>query len=206
MSAFLTWFAGGLSTDLMAQLTFYGAYHANPTNQLIHIIFVPAIWFTAAVWLAYVGPAYANLSLLAYVAYALYYFVLDWPVAIVVNAIYFGLWLAANWIVATEKSAARSTKRGAAAKPNARASPSYRAAKWALLVHVVSWAAQLLSHKFIEGRAAALTQSFVQSLVLAPLFVFYEAAFWLLPGWRVDMQADLHRRIAQEIAHLNASQ
>jgi uncharacterized membrane protein YGL010W len=57
LSGLAQWFAGGFSTDLMEQLTFYGAYHANPTNQLIHIIFVPLIWFTAAIWLAYFGPA-----------------------------------------------------------------------------------------------------------------------------------------------------
>lgn len=30
------------------QLVFYGSYHANPINQLIHFIFVPALWWTAA--------------------------------------------------------------------------------------------------------------------------------------------------------------
>jgi hypothetical protein len=143
---------------------------------------------------------------LAYSAYAAYYFVLDFDVAVVVNAIYFALYLLANYIVAAEKrSAARPRKVGPNAKPDPRApvgSPSYRAAKIALVIHVISWAAQLLSHKFIEGRAAALTQSFVQSLVLAPLFVFYEAAFFLFPHWRVEMQADLHQRIASELAKL----
>jgi uncharacterized membrane protein YGL010W len=203
---FLQWFAGGLSTDLMEQLTFYGAYHANPTNQLIHIVFVPAIWFTAAVWLAYTGPPFFNLSLVALVAYAAYYLVLDFDVAVVVNAIYFCLYLLANWIVANEKSAASKLKRGPNAKPNAKAAPSYRAAKIALVVHVVSWAAQLLSHKYIEGRAAAVTQSFVQSLVLAPLFVFYEAAFFLFPAWRIEMQRDLHQGIAQRWLELSKGQ
>jgi 2-hydroxy fatty acid dioxygenase len=201
MSSLIQWFVGGFNTDLMDQLTFYGAYHANPTNQLIHIVFVPAIWFTAAVWLAYVGPAYVNLSLVAFLAYAGYYFALDFNVAIVVNGIYFVLYLLANWIVSSEKKAARTVKRGASAKPTGR--PSYRAAKIALVVHVVSWAAQLLSHKYIEGRAAALTQSFVQSLVLAPLFVFYEAAFFLFPGWRVEMQAELHQGIAKRWLELS---
>ena len=30
------------------QLVFYGSYHANPINQLIHFVFVPAIWWTVA--------------------------------------------------------------------------------------------------------------------------------------------------------------
>ena len=34
----------GISLDLTAQLSFYGAYHRHPANKLIHFIFVPAIW------------------------------------------------------------------------------------------------------------------------------------------------------------------
>lgn len=33
---------------LAPQLVFYGSYHSNPVNQLIHFIFVPAIWWTVA--------------------------------------------------------------------------------------------------------------------------------------------------------------
>ena len=33
-----------------------GSYHNNPLNQLIHFIFVPAILWTVAVWLAYTPP------------------------------------------------------------------------------------------------------------------------------------------------------
>ena len=39
--------------NLVEELTFYGAYHNNPVNQLIHFIFVPLILWTVAVWLAY---------------------------------------------------------------------------------------------------------------------------------------------------------
>lgn len=43
----------GFNFDLMEQLSFYGAYHSNRWNQLIHFVFVPAIFFTVVVWLAY---------------------------------------------------------------------------------------------------------------------------------------------------------
>lgn len=42
--------------NLVKELTFYGAYHNNPVNQLIHFIFVPLILWTVAVWLAYTPP------------------------------------------------------------------------------------------------------------------------------------------------------
>lgn len=34
--------SGGLSFDLVSQLSFYGAYHSNKINQLIHFVFVSA--------------------------------------------------------------------------------------------------------------------------------------------------------------------
>ena len=46
----------GLNFDLLQQLTFYGAYHSNPWNQLIHFFFVPCILWSLLVWLAYSGP------------------------------------------------------------------------------------------------------------------------------------------------------
>lgn len=48
--------------NLVEELTFYGAYHNNPVNQLIHFIFVPLILWTVAVWLAYT-PALFELDL-----------------------------------------------------------------------------------------------------------------------------------------------
>lgn len=87
--------------SLEDQLTFYGAFHHNKWNQLIHIVFVPAIVWSAMVFLrlltpgdhhsfvaltdkdalALVLPPYGiNLSLVALVGYAAYYMVLDfWP-------------------------------------------------------------------------------------------------------------------------------
>ena len=38
--------------QLMDQLVFYGQYHSNPMNQLIHFVFVPTIMWTVLVWLA----------------------------------------------------------------------------------------------------------------------------------------------------------
>lgn len=47
----------GLNVNLVDQLTFYGSYHANKWNQLIHFVFVPLIFWTACVWLAYTPVA-----------------------------------------------------------------------------------------------------------------------------------------------------
>ena len=58
----------GLNLDLKEQLAFYGAYHSNPLNQLIHFVFVPLILGTVAVWLAYTPPLFA-LDLTTYLAF-----------------------------------------------------------------------------------------------------------------------------------------
>ena len=36
---------------LLSSLAFYAAYHNHPGNKLIHIVFVPLIWWSAAVML-----------------------------------------------------------------------------------------------------------------------------------------------------------
>ena len=46
----------GLNFDLLEQLTFYGSYHSNKWNQLIHFVFVPSIVWSLCVWLCYSGP------------------------------------------------------------------------------------------------------------------------------------------------------
>ena len=39
--------------DFEKELGFYGAYHQNPVNQAIHFVFVPTIWWSICVALAY---------------------------------------------------------------------------------------------------------------------------------------------------------
>jgi uncharacterized membrane protein YGL010W len=42
--------------DLERQFAFYGAYHSNKINILIHLVFVWPILFTALLLLAYSKP------------------------------------------------------------------------------------------------------------------------------------------------------
>lgn len=45
----------GFNLNFYDQLSFYGAYHHNKWNQLVHFVFVPAIFWSASVWLSYTG-------------------------------------------------------------------------------------------------------------------------------------------------------
>lgn len=190
----LTWFLGGFTLDVEEQLAFYGAYHSHPVNQLIHVIFVPVIWFSAIVGLAYSprlykgAPHWANWSLVVFLLYAGYYMVLDFTTALIVDAFYLGLFMLANNWVQNER-----TKQGANAKPAARPGT---AAKIAFGLHVLGWYAQIHpGHMIFEGRKPALLDSFVQSLVLAPLFVFYEVIWAIAPGYKAEMHANVMEMI-----------
>ena len=41
-------------------LTFYYSYHMDQLNQVIHMVFIPAILWTALIWLCYTPPVCAR--------------------------------------------------------------------------------------------------------------------------------------------------
>ena len=55
----------------------------------------------------------------------------------------------------------------------------------AILIHVSSWIVQILSHKYFEGRAPAITQGFFQAITIAPLFTWYE--LYRLGGYKKEI-------------------
>lgn len=187
----------GFNFNLMDQLVFYGSYHHNPVNQLIHFVFVPALWWTAAVWLAYTPPLFAldaasylpaccaelaqylqpNASFLLAAFYSAYYLLLE-PLAGLswAGLVALPLWGLANWFRVTVPAAWA----------------------WALGIHLFSWFAQIVfGHKMAEGRRPALLDSFFQSLVLAPLFVWFEL-LWRV-GYRPTLRAEVEVRVERAI-------
>ncbi len=143
-------------------------------------MFVPLIWWSAAVWLCATGPLFSlalpewlpfaqyivpNAALIGYIAYAGYYLTLDIVAALVADTVLFLLLVAANVFF---------QMFGAVAW------------KYALVVHVLGWYMQIHpGHMVFEKRKPALLDSFFQSLCLAPLFVFFEVVFFL--GLRKDL-------------------
>lgn len=203
----MEWLVGGFNLDVEDQLSFYGAYHTNPYNQILHVICVPLIWTTFIVWLAYLPkfhsslPYWCNVSLVVYLMYAGFYAALDFETAMIVDAVYLVLFFLANKIVHDEKLAAK-TKTGPNAKP-AASGPSYKAAKWAFALHLLSWYIQIHpGHAVLEGRKPALLDSFVQSLTLAPLFVFYEVIWFFNPEYKAEMRHRVETRIEAQLAQM----
>jgi len=187
---------------LLDQLAFYGAYHNNRWNQLIHFIFVPSIMWSLCVWLSVTGPILPlpksisitgspmtlldgvtfqlvpNASCALIVVYSLYYLSLE-PVA--------GL----TWMLAVGLPLLITST----AFYNQVAHAMY----WALLVHVLSWYMQIHpGHALLEKRKPALVDSLVQATSLAPLFVWFELLFLL--GYRPDLKSHLKERVREDIA------
>nr|ACN40113.1 unknown [Picea sitchensis] len=103
--------AGGIF-DLEKQFAFYGAYHNNAINVLIHTIFVWPIFFTALV-LGCFTPALGllpfspgafpfqeymilNLSFVVAVVYALFYIMLDKKAGTLAAALCLLCWVSSN--------------------------------------------------------------------------------------------------------------
>lgn len=182
--------------DLLKQLKFYGSYHHNQWNQLVHFIFVPLIVWSVAVWCAHSGPLIPtnlpqpynqllsiNSSLVGLICYAVYYTMLDQHAGITWG-LFIGLPI---WILA-----------------NATWAFVHVGWLWAVGAHIFSWYMQIhLGHMVLEGRKPALLDSFFQSMVLAPLFVWFELLF--LMGYRPDLYKALNEQIEKELNLLKSA-
>ena len=76
----------GLTLDLEGHLVFFGSYHNNLINKIIHLIFIPTMTWTILLWLHNSGPLFAwplenilplDLSTLVVLLYVSYYALLD---------------------------------------------------------------------------------------------------------------------------------
>jgi len=197
--------------DLEGALGFYGSYHNNRINQLIHVIFVPCIVWSAMVIFNYVSldtvlghhvflfGSKAAVShpwlqlindnivlgggLALFLALSVYYLTLTRLPAITYDIILFGMLLSSGHFYQHVS----------------------HAWTYALALHVLAWYMQIHpGHGIFEKRAAALTDNFFGGLALGPLFAWYEVLFTL--GWNPQLRARLQTVIDRNIAEWKASQ
>lgn len=104
--------------DLEKHFAFYGAYHSNPINIIIHIIFVWPIVFTALLLLYFTTPICdpsqlgfspsvtldgvlrLNLGFIFTVVYALFYICLDKKSGFVAALMCFSCWVGSSFLAA----------------------------------------------------------------------------------------------------------
>ncbi|XP_012486909.1 2-hydroxy-palmitic acid dioxygenase MPO1 isoform X1 [Gossypium raimondii] len=185
--------------DLENHFAFYGAYHSNPINILIHTLFVWPIFFTSLI-LSYFTPAFCDLSqsgifpsgfnyalVLNYgsafsIFLGLFYVVLDKKAGSLAALLCLACWVGASFIAA---------KLG------------YSLAwKVVLVSQLLCWTGQFLGHGIFEKRAPALLDNLVQALLMAPFFVLLEVLQSLFgyepyPGFQMRVNAKIKAEIEE---------
>jgi len=189
--------AGGIF-DLEKQFAFYGAYHNNAINVLIHTIFVWPIFFTALV-LGCFTPALGllpfspgafpfqeymilNLSFVVAVVYALFYIMLDKKAGTLAAALCFLCWVSSNSL--------------------AQRLGFSLAWKVVLVSQLVCWIGQFIGHGVFEKRSPALLDNLVQAFMMAPFFVLLEVlqkfcGYEPYPGFQKAVRAKVQVNIKE---------
>lgn len=175
-----------------AAMAFYGVYHREPLNQLIHFFGVPVIVWTILVFQAHLPltthltlnlpgmqhhPTWATLST---VFYLLYYFKIDALGALMYAPIWcFMYFTAVLWTIRDQTRAPKKSWTGTG-----------YVLRLAGLFHVLAWYIQIHpGHKIIEGAQPAILQSVGGALFTGPMFAFYEGIWYL--GLRKGFQQEV---------------
>lgn len=202
--------------DLPKALAFYGSYHQDPMNQLIHFIFVPMLLWSFIMMLHYIPLLGCFVSqdltlfghrltygTLTAAAYSLYYPVLLDPVGgsmytVVVLAFY----ASANALVeAPPRDAVGLAKKSDAPSLSPKgAGATTKAIRVAVGCQVLGWYMQIHpGHAVFEGVKPALLDALGQSLSVAPLFAFYEGV------WAAGLHMQLHAQTATLVSERRAA-
>ncbi|KAJ4889476.1 hypothetical protein Rs2_29224 [Raphanus sativus] len=181
--------------DLEKHFAFYGAYHSNPINIIIHIIFVWPIVFTALLLLHSSTPIFhlsqsltldgvlrLNVGFILTVVYALFYICLDRKAGFVAALMCFSCWLGSSFLAA-------------------RLGPSL-ALKVGIASQLLCWTGQFLGHGLFEKRAPALLDNLLQAFLMAPFFVLLEVlqsvfGYEPYPGFQARVNAKVESDIKE---------
>ncbi|XP_011013040.1 PREDICTED: uncharacterized endoplasmic reticulum membrane protein C16E8.02-like [Populus euphratica] len=186
--------------DLEKHYAFYGAYHSNPINILIHMIFVWPIFFASGLILYFTPPLFdlpqvelslfgsndvvlfLNIGFFLVLIYALFYICLDPKAGSLAALLCVFCWLSscfvASWLGFS------------------------LAWKVVLVAQIICWTGQFIGHGVFEKRAPALLDNLVQAFVMAPFFVLLEAlqtsfGYEPYPGFHASVQAKTDAEIKE---------
>tara|TARA_B100001173_G_C15968829_1_gene539083 strand:- start:479 stop:1018 length:540 start_codon:yes stop_codon:yes gene_type:complete len=142
---------------------FYSKYHSHYLNKIVHIIFIPLICFSLFIFLNYI-PLSLDIyttsfnifnfrpSFILYLLYMIYYCYNSISIGLFCIVFYFIILLASNLFYYNIEY-------------------SY---VYAIIFQIISWIAQIASHKYIEGNSPAFKDGFIQSFLTAPMFIVVE--------------------------------
>lgn len=195
---------------LESELAFYGAYHSNPWNQLIHFVCIPCIWWSICVFLCYVpflpgamlgwesvGGHRITWGTLQLLFYAAFYIHLEFFAGILTSFVLLFFHLQASEAVARERAfrVAAGSKRDGRDDGVRKGKRPMSWFRFAFLLHALSWYLQIHpGHKVLEGVKPALLDSLGQALGVAPMFALLEGM------WYVGLMPEMRARVLQLVA------
>lgn len=155
------------------QAQMYAEYHQNPQTRYTHLAGVPLIILSLMILLGFVKIIIpdvfgTNLACLTTLAVLVYYFRLNWQLALILTPIFLILLWLASWF-----NHAGPTTLGV----------------WAFIItFVVGWGLQLYGH-FLEGKKPAFMVNLSQGLI-APLYLTAELMF--MAGLMSSLKEEIH--------------
>lgn len=179
-------------------LAFYGVYHREPRNQLIHFFGVPGILWSMIIFMThlpipYLGNALKKIlpadyqltyGLVLTLVYLGFYLSIDPLGGTLYAPVLYGMYISAVWMHRSDQKKAGGTSWAGTG----------RLLTIAFVIHVLSWYVQIhLGHKVFEGAQPAVMQSLGGALTVAPLFAFYEG-LWLA-GINKELQNETLRLV-----------
>ncbi|XP_030450010.1 2-hydroxy-palmitic acid dioxygenase mpo1-like [Syzygium oleosum] len=184
--------------DLERHFAFYGAYHGNPVNVAIHMVFVWPILFTALLLLCFTPPLFGlprvelslfghglalalNVGCVLTLVYSAFYVFLDPRAGSLAALLCLVCWVAASFV---------ASRLGFSL-----------AWKVVLVAQIVCWTGQFIGHGVFEKRAPALLDNLAQAFLMAPFFVLLEAlqtsfGYEPYPGFRATVEAKIDAEVS----------
>ncbi|CAK8536688.1 unnamed protein product [Lathyrus sativus] len=185
--------------DLEKHFAFYGAYHSNPINIAIHVLFVWPIFFSALVFL-YFSPPFFNLPNFEFLLFG-NNFVLVWNLGFLFTLVY-SVFYASLDLKAGSLAALLCVVCWVGSCFVANQLGWHLAWKVVLVVQLVCWIGQFIGHGVFEKRAPALLDNLTQALIMAPFFVLLEIlqtvfGYEPYPGFHSTVQAKVEANIEE---------
>ncbi|XP_058777344.1 2-hydroxy-palmitic acid dioxygenase mpo1-like isoform X1 [Vicia villosa] len=185
--------------DLEKHFAFYGAYHSNPINIAIHVLFVWPILFSALVFL-YFAPPFFNLPNFEFLLFG-NRFVLVWNLGFLFTLVY-SVFYASLDLKAGSLAALLCVVCWVGGSYVGYQLGWSLAWKVVLVVQLVCWIGQFIGHGVFEKRAPALLDNLTQALVMAPFFVLLEIlqtvfGYEPYPGFHSTVQAKIEANIEE---------
>ncbi|KAL9325153.1 hypothetical protein ACSQ67_005798 [Phaseolus vulgaris] len=186
--------------DLENHFAFYGAYHTNPVNTAIHVLFVWPIFFSALLILHF-SPSIFNLPNLEFSLWS-NHVILVWNVGFLVALLY-SLFYVALDLKAGSLAAllcALCWVGSSFVATQLRLSLAWKVNQVVLVVQLVCWTHLFIGHGVFEKRAPALLDNLIQAFVTGPFFVLLEVLHTLFgyepyPGFHSKVQAKVEANI-----------